>query len=80
MGILTYQTFLLDVVFKKKLRTLKDDLKFPRGQCPRRNGLHGVIDLAEMVSAGSLTPLKRKFDYNRFSRRIRGHMRNGYRP
>jgi hypothetical protein len=32
MGILTYETFLLDVLFKKKLRTRKDDLKFLRGQ------------------------------------------------
>jgi hypothetical protein len=31
MWILTYETFLLDVLFKKKLRTRKDDLKFPRG-------------------------------------------------
>jgi hypothetical protein len=31
MGILTYETFLLDVLFKKKLRTRKDDFKFPRG-------------------------------------------------
>jgi hypothetical protein len=41
--------------------------RFPRGQWPRWNGLRG-----------SLTPLK--FDYNQFSRRIRGHMRNGFRP
>jgi hypothetical protein len=28
--------------------------------------------------SSSMTPLK--FDYNRFSRRIRSHMRNGFRP
>jgi hypothetical protein len=50
MGILTYETFLLDVLFKKKLRTRKDDLKFPRGHMnfhrghwPRGNSI--IIDL-----------------------------------
>jgi hypothetical protein len=40
MEILTYETFLLDVLFKKKLRPRKDDLKFPRGHMNFR----GVID------------------------------------
>jgi hypothetical protein len=31
-----------------------------------------------VISAVSMTPLK--FEYNRFSRRIRSHMRNGFRP
>jgi hypothetical protein len=38
----------------------------------------GVNDPAETVSAGSLALLK--FEYCRFSRRIRGYMRNGLRP
>jgi hypothetical protein len=49
MGILTYETFLLDVLFKKKLRPRKDDLKFPRGHMNfRGNGFSGVIDPAEI--------------------------------
>jgi hypothetical protein len=55
MGILTYETFLLDVLIKKKLRPRKDDLKFPRGHMNFR----GVNDPAETVLAGSLTPRKR---------------------
>jgi hypothetical protein len=62
MGILTYETFLLDVLFKKKLRTRKDDFKFPRGHMNFR----GVNDPGETVSAGSLTP--RKIRINFFSR------------
>jgi hypothetical protein len=46
--------FLLDVLFKKKLRTRKGDLKFPRGHM----NFSGVIDPAEMISTRSLTPLK----------------------
>jgi hypothetical protein len=42
MGMLNYETFLLDVLFKKKLRPHKDDLNF-----------RGVT-----ISAGSLTPRK----------------------
>jgi hypothetical protein len=42
-----------------------------------RNRFSGVNDTTEIVSAVSMTPLK--FEYNRFSRRIRSHMRNGFR-
>jgi hypothetical protein len=65
MGILTYETFFLDVLIKKKLRTRKDDFKFPRGHMNFFSVFSGVIDPAETISAGTLTP--RKFLINFFS-------------
>jgi hypothetical protein len=56
-----------------------------RCQWHRWNHFGGVNDTAEIchfaitvILAVSMTPLK--FEYNRFSRRIRSHMRNGFRP
>jgi hypothetical protein len=54
MGILTYETFLLDVLFKKKLRTRKDDLKFPRGHCPRGNSIIGFLGEYEAICGTAL--------------------------
>jgi hypothetical protein len=68
MEIFPYEIVLL-------LRTWNKDLKFQRG-----------LWSAETISAWSMTPLKRfqrgqytlKFEYCRFSRRIRGHIWNGF--
>jgi hypothetical protein len=59
---------LLDALYKKKLRTRKDDFKFPRGHMnfhgfsvvsdPGATISTGAIDPEETVSAGSLTPPK----------------------
>jgi hypothetical protein len=50
---------------------------FQRCQLHRWNRFSGVNDTAEIVSAVSMTSLK--FEYNRFSRRIRSHMLDGFR-
>jgi hypothetical protein len=47
MGIRTYAPFLLDVLFKKKLRTRKDDFKIKL--------FRGVIDPAEILHKLALT-------------------------
>jgi hypothetical protein len=52
--------------------------RFQRGQWTPWNDFSVVNDPAETVSARSLTTLK--FEYCRFSRRIRGHMRNVLTP
>jgi hypothetical protein len=54
MGIFTYAIVLQDIPFKKMLRTQSEDFKFQRGQIH----FSGVNDPAEIVSAGSLTPMK----------------------
>jgi hypothetical protein len=67
--------FAITVISEVSMTPLKS---FQRCQWHHWNRFSGVNDTTKIVSAVSMTPLK--FEYNRFSRRIRNHMRNGFRP
>jgi hypothetical protein len=58
MGIFTYEIVLQDIPFKKMLRTQNEDFKFQRGYIGTFQRFSGVNDMAEIVSAGSITPRK----------------------